>query len=67
MRSRPRRTPSKPLASTWTILRCADFAANTLAWAPQIRATGVVRGAYGDAATSTIHERDIGAVAARRS
>ena len=49
----------------WTILRCADFAANTLAWGPQIRATGVVRGAYGDAATSTIHERDIGAVAAR--
>ena len=49
----------------WTILRCADFAANTLVWAPQIRAMGVVRGAYGDAATSTIHERDIGAVAAR--
>jgi uncharacterized protein YbjT (DUF2867 family) len=49
----------------WTILRCADFAANTLVWAPQICATGVVRGAYGDAATSTIHERDIGTVAAR--
>ena len=49
----------------WTILRCADFAANTLAWGPRIRATGVVRGAYGDAATSTINERDIGAVAAR--
>jgi uncharacterized protein YbjT (DUF2867 family) len=49
----------------WTILRCADFAANTLVWAPQIRATGVVRGAYGDAATSTIDERDVAAVAAR--
>jgi uncharacterized protein YbjT (DUF2867 family) len=49
----------------WTVLRCADFASNTLAWAPQIRAGGVVRGAYGDAATSTIHEWDIGAVAAR--
>jgi uncharacterized protein YbjT (DUF2867 family) len=49
----------------WTILRSADFAANTLAWAPQIRATGVVRGAYGDAVTSTIHERDVAAVAAR--
>jgi len=48
----------------WTILRCADFAANTLVWAPQIRATGVVRGAYGDAATSTIDERDVAAVAA---
>jgi uncharacterized protein YbjT (DUF2867 family) len=49
----------------WTILRCADFAANTLVWAPQIRATDVVRGAYGDAATSTIDERDVAAVAAR--
>ena len=49
----------------WTILRCTDFAANTFVWAPQIRATGVVRGAYGDATTSTIHERDVGAVAAR--
>ena len=36
-----------------------DFAANALAWAPQIRQAGVVRGAYGDAATSSIHERDI--------
>src|SRR5262249_3151203 len=48
----------------WTILRCADFAANTLVWAPQMRTTGVVRGAYGDAATSTIDERDVAAVAA---
>jgi uncharacterized protein YbjT (DUF2867 family) len=48
----------------WTLLRCADFAANALAWAPQIRQAGVVRGAYGDAATSAIHERDIAAVAA---
>ncbi|MFG2003182.1 NAD(P)H-binding protein [Spirillospora sp. NPDC048911] len=49
----------------WTFLRCADFAANNLAWAPQIRATGAVRGAYGDAATSSIHERDIAEVAVR--
>lgn len=28
----------------WTILRCADFAANTLAWAGQIQVTGTVRG-----------------------
>ncbi|AOP50541.1 NAD(P)H-binding protein [Streptomyces lydicus] len=49
----------------WTFLRCADFAANALAWAPQIRATGVVRGAYGDAATSPIHQRDIAEVALR--
>jgi uncharacterized protein YbjT (DUF2867 family) len=49
----------------WTILRSADYAANALAWAPQIRATGIVRGTYGDAATSTIHERDVAAVAAQ--
>jgi uncharacterized protein YbjT (DUF2867 family) len=49
----------------WTLLRCADFAANTRAWAPQIRSTGVVHGAYGDAATSPIHERDVAAVAVR--
>jgi uncharacterized protein YbjT (DUF2867 family) len=49
----------------WTILRCADFASNTLVWAPQIRSTGVIRQAYGDAATSTIHERDVAAVSAR--
>jgi uncharacterized protein YbjT (DUF2867 family) len=49
----------------WTALRCADFAANSLAWAPQIRATRVVQGAYGAAATSPIHERDIAAVAVR--
>jgi uncharacterized protein YbjT (DUF2867 family) len=48
----------------WTLLRCADFATNALAWAPQIRQADVVRGAYGDAATSSIHERDIAAVAA---
>ena len=49
----------------WTILRCTDFAANSLAWAPQILATGVVRGAYGNAATSTVHEHDVAAVSAR--
>ncbi|AGZ40252.1 NAD(P)H-binding protein [Actinoplanes friuliensis] len=49
----------------WTILHCADFASNTLAWAPQIRATGVVRGAYADAVTSTVDERDVAAVAVR--
>ncbi|MEU4344412.1 NAD(P)H-binding protein [Nocardia sp. NPDC023852] len=49
----------------WTSLRCADFDANTLAWVPQLRAGDVVRGAYGKAATSPIHERDIAAVAVR--
>lgn len=49
----------------WTALRCADFAANSLAWAPQIRAARIVQGAYGKAATSPIHERDIAEVALR--
>lgn len=49
----------------WTILRCADFAANALAWAPQLRGTGVVRGAYPQAVTSTVDERDVAAVAVR--
>jgi uncharacterized protein YbjT (DUF2867 family) len=49
----------------WTLLRSTDYASNALAWAPQIRATGVVQGAYADAATSTIHERDVAAVAAK--
>lgn len=47
----------------WTFLRCTDFASNALAWAPQIRAAGVVRGAYPEAATSPVHPRDIAAVA----
>ncbi|MEH0630267.1 MULTISPECIES: NAD(P)H-binding protein [Streptomyces] len=49
----------------WTVLRLADFAANSLAWAPQLRAGDVVRGAYGTAATSPIHEADIAEVAVR--
>jgi uncharacterized protein YbjT (DUF2867 family) len=49
----------------WTILRLSDFAANALAWASQIRAGDEVRGAYGRAATSPLHETDIAAVAVR--
>jgi uncharacterized protein YbjT (DUF2867 family) len=49
----------------WTFLRCADFDANAMVWAPQIHSGNVVRGAYGEAATSPIHERDIAAVAAQ--
>src|SRR5262245_61326760 len=29
----------------WTFLRSTDYASNSLAWVPQIRATGIVRGA----------------------
>ena len=46
-----------------TFLRCGGFAANTLAWAPMIRAEGVVRAPYADAATAPIAERDIAAAA----
>jgi uncharacterized protein YbjT (DUF2867 family) len=49
----------------WTFLRPGGFATNTLGWAPQIRAEGVVRWPYGAAARSLIHERDIAAVAVR--
>jgi uncharacterized protein YbjT (DUF2867 family) len=49
----------------WTFLRSGGFATNTLWWAPQIRADGVVRGPYGAAVRSLIHERDIAAVVVR--
>lgn len=49
----------------WTFLRPGGFATNTLWWAPQIRADGVVRWVYGACARASIHERDIAAVAAR--
>jgi uncharacterized protein YbjT (DUF2867 family) len=49
----------------WTFLRPGGFATNTLWWAPQIRADGVVRWAYGACARASIHERDIAAVAVR--
>ena len=49
----------------WTFLRSTDYASNSLAWVPQIRASGKVKGAYGNGATPTIHERDVAAVSAR--
>lgn len=48
----------------WTFLRSSDYASNALAWMPQIRQAGIVRGVYGDGATSTIHEHDVAAIAA---
>lgn len=51
-------------APQWTFLRCGGFAANTLGWAPMIRAGSVVRVPYPDAATAPIAERDIAAAAA---
>ncbi|MFI6395385.1 NAD(P)H-binding protein [Nonomuraea sp. NPDC050547] len=47
-----------------TVLRVDTIASNTLGWAEQIRATGVVRGPL-TAATAVIDPRDIAAVAVR--
>jgi uncharacterized protein YbjT (DUF2867 family) len=52
-------------ATEWTFLRVSGFATNTLGWAPQIRAEGVVRWVHGAAERSLIHERDIADVAAQ--
>ncbi len=49
----------------WTHLRPGEFMTNTLGWAEQIRATGVVRAPHGNAATAIIDLDDIAAVAAR--
>jgi len=49
----------------WTHLRPGEFMTNTFMWADQIRATGVVRAAYANAATAMIDLDDIAAVAAR--
>jgi uncharacterized protein YbjT (DUF2867 family) len=52
-------------AVEWTHLRPGEFMTNTLAWADQIRSTGVVRGAYATSANAAIDLDDIAAVAAR--
>jgi uncharacterized protein YbjT (DUF2867 family) len=51
--------------ASWAFLRPTGFAANTLMWADQIRAGGVVRWPFGAAARALIDERDIAAVAVR--
>lgn len=47
----------------WTFLRSGGMATNTLGWAPQVRATGVVRGPYAAMSRSLVHEDDLAAVA----
>ncbi|MFI0352876.1 NmrA family NAD(P)-binding protein [Actinomadura sp. 9N407] len=49
----------------WCFLRPGGFAVNALAWAPEIRADGVVRDIFGAASMPLIHERDIATVAVR--
>lgn len=50
-------------ASEYTFLRSAGFAANTLAWADQIRRSDVLRWFYPDARRTLVHEADLAAVA----
>ncbi len=72
---RPPASPGRPDAEVeWliarsglehTFLRPHGFMANTLRWAAEIRADGVVRGYGGAAGLALIDERDIAAVAVR--
>lgn len=48
----------------WTFIRGGNYATNALAWAPSIRATGVVRDAHPDARGVPVHEADLADVAA---
>ncbi|NUW40908.1 NAD(P)H-binding protein [Nonomuraea rhodomycinica] len=49
----------------WTFVRPGAFMTNDLAWAPQIRGDGVVRGVHGASALAPVDPRDIAAVAVR--
>jgi uncharacterized protein YbjT (DUF2867 family) len=48
----------------WTILRAGGLAANALAWAPTVRAQGVVFAPFGDVALPAVDPLDIAEVAA---
>jgi uncharacterized protein YbjT (DUF2867 family) len=48
----------------WTRLQPVDFMANTLAWAPDIRAGGEVREPFADVPAGLVDEADVGAVSA---
>lgn len=49
---------------TWSFLRAGGFAANTLGWAPAVRAGEPVALPYPEAVRSPVHERDIADAAA---
>ncbi|WP_069162089.1 SDR family oxidoreductase [Nocardia altamirensis] len=57
--------PIKASGLGWTFLRPHAFATNTLEWASQIRTGNIVRGGYGAAMMTLVHEADIAAVAVR--
>lgn len=48
----------------WTFLRADGFAGNTLGWAADIRAEGVVRQPFGAMSRALVHERDLAAAGA---
>lgn len=48
----------------WTFVRGSNYSTNTLAWAPSIRMSGVVREAHPGAQGSPVHEADLADVAA---
>ncbi|MEU4775226.1 NmrA family NAD(P)-binding protein [Micromonospora sp. NPDC023644] len=52
-------------AAEYAFLRSSGFAANTLAWAPQIRRSDVLRWFVPQASRALVHEADLGAVAAQ--
>ncbi|MFG2071985.1 SDR family oxidoreductase [Nonomuraea maritima] len=52
-------------ASEYTFLRASGFAANTLAWAGQIRRSDVLRWFSPDARRALVHEADLAAVGVR--
>jgi uncharacterized protein YbjT (DUF2867 family) len=52
-------------AREYTFLRASGFAANTLAWAPQLRHGDVLRWFLPDARRALVHEADLAAVAVR--
>jgi uncharacterized protein YbjT (DUF2867 family) len=47
----------------WAFLRPTNFASNSLAWAPSIRAAGIVRAPFGTFRSAVIDPRDVAAVA----
>jgi uncharacterized protein YbjT (DUF2867 family) len=50
-------------AGPYTFLRSSGFAANTLAWAPQLRSSDTLRWIFPQARRSLVHEADLAAVA----
>lgn len=52
-------------AAPYTFLRSSGFAANTLAWAPQLRQGDALRWIFPSARRALVHEADLAAVAVR--